>query len=341
LHIRLLTIAAALLASGLKAAAQDKKESPFPSHLPLATEACFGRIYDQKHLAAHPRQRVTGFHLFRDFTPDNRLEDRPFTVEELKEVDGDSGIIVTAYVRFRNRPGLFFNSLHCGKSTDGKEVRCGIDCDGGSFKLRTSEKSLLLENEGFVVVGGCGASEDEQEMADYVKPGADDKLFRLDPKPVAECRALADSLKPHWAKLGKTVRERLDRDEAVCLSRRYDAAHLAKHPQQTVRAISVYKAKGERPRPGEFQSYNLTFRVELKNGRKFEKKTTCFADQYAFACTHDPDLDTVRDYYLTRAPDDKVMLRDRRGRLEKLFDTKLGSDDRIFRLEETKTGCDS
>jgi hypothetical protein len=44
-------------------------------------------------------------------------------------VDGRVG--VSAYVRFRDRPGLFYNSLSCHRS-DGV-VRCGIDCDGGGF----------------------------------------------------------------------------------------------------------------------------------------------------------------------------------------------------------------
>jgi hypothetical protein len=34
-------------------------------------EACFGRLYDRAHLAAHPNQTVTSFHMFR------YLGDRP------------------------------------------------------------------------------------------------------------------------------------------------------------------------------------------------------------------------------------------------------------------------
>jgi hypothetical protein len=185
-----------------------------------------------------------------------------------------------------------------------------------------------------VVVGGCGASEDEEEKSDNVKPGADDKLFRLDKKPIPECRALEDSRKPQWASLGAPLRERLDRDEAVCFSRSYDAAHLAKHPQQTMRRMAVLKVKGEKPAAGEFPSYDLIFRAELKNGKKVEKKTSCSADQYAFACTHDVAMDTARDFYLTRAGKDHVMLRDRRGAMSKMFGVPLGSDDRIFRLQQ-------
>jgi hypothetical protein len=328
-----LGIVIAVAVSGA-ASAQDRT-SPLPEHLPLGQEACFGRVYDAAHLKKHPKQRVTAFHLFRDFTPDPNKETPEDSREKLVADDGDGGIHVTAYVRFRDRPGLFFNGLSCGPSSDGKKVHCGIECDGGGFYAKGSGKSLLLENQGFVVIGGCGASEDEAEMADFVKPGADDKVFRLDPLPVAQCRALEDSRKPTWVALGTPLRERLNTDDAVCFSRTYDAAHLKAHPQQTVRRISVLKAKGEKAGDDDFPAYKLVFRSELKNGKTVEKATTCAPDQYAYACTQNIDADTARDFYLTRGGKDHIMLRDRRGAMSKLFDVKLGSDDRIFKLQQS------
>jgi len=78
--------------------------------------------------------------------------------------------------------------------------------------------------------------------------------------------------------------------------------------------------------------YELTFSIELKNGRKLTRKTTCQPSKYAYGCTHDPAYDMQEDFYLTRAGDKEIMLRDKRARLEKLFDAALGTDDRIFRL---------
>jgi hypothetical protein len=314
--------------------AQEQRVSPLPSHMPLGQEACFGRTYDAAHLKQHPKQRVTSFHLFRDFTPDPTKEMPQDTREKMIEDDGQGSIHVMAYVRFRDRPGLFFNGLSCNPGIKGG-VHCGIDCDGGGFHLKPSTDSLLLENEGFVVIGGCGASEDEAEQADHVSPGADDKVFRLDRKPVAECRALEDSRKPQWAALGAPLRERLDTESAVCFTRSYDAAHLSKHPKQTVRRIAVLKVKGDKRTEDEFPYYNFVFRVELKNGQRAEKTTQCGADQYAFACTHNAAMDTQRDFYLTRAGKNHMMLRDRRGAMNKMFDgLTLGADDRIFKLEQ-------
>lgn len=309
--------------------AQDKKSSPLPNHLPLRTEACFGRTYDTAHLREHPKQRVTSFHLLRDFSPDTNAESEPQTREEMLDADGSDGYIgVTAYLRLRDRKGVYSNHFGCRRDDKGG-VFCGIDCDGGSFLARPSGNSLLIDNQGFVVVGGCGASDEDNENPVSIRPGADDKTFRLDKQPLEQCTALRDAQKPTWAKLGPPLRERFAKDGAQCFTRDYDAAHLASHPQQAVKRIAVFKAAGGKPH--EPPQYNLSFRVELKNGRKFEGRTNCWPEDYTYACTHNAELDTQRSFYLTRAGD-SMMLRDRKGSLGALFKTKLGNDDRMFRL---------
>ena len=72
-------------------------------------------------------------------------------------------------------------------------MQCGIDCDGGIFLMRPSGGSLLIENQGFVVVGGCGASDEDNENPVVVRPGADDKTFRLDKQPLDQCTALREA----------------------------------------------------------------------------------------------------------------------------------------------------
>jgi hypothetical protein len=325
-------VVAALVAALSGPAVAQQRSSPLASHLPLKTEACFGKTYDAEHLRQNPKQRVTRFHLFRDFTVDKAAESPPLSAGEFLDRDGEGGHVgLMAYVGFRDKPGVFTNWLGCQKSSDGKGAHCGVECDGGGFKLGARDKALLVENEGFVVTGGCGANEDDQERRDFVKPGEADRRFVLDPLPLAQCTAIRDSLKPAWTKLGAPIRERLAKNDAVCFSRSYDAAHLAKHPQQTVRRIAVFKPRGGKMLDDTYL-YELTFSIELKDGRKLTKKTTCQPSKYAYGCTHDPALDTVEDFYLTRAGENQIMLRDKRARLEKLFGAALGADDRIFRL---------
>ncbi len=325
-------LAAVIVCAGSAHAQSDGPS--LPRHFPAGKEACFGRNYDGAHLAAHPKQRVASFYLFRDPAPDPYKEDRPDTAEEREASSGaDGNFNVTAYVRFRDKPNkLYWHMLGCHPSNG--RTSCSIDCDGGSFVLEAQDKSLLLENKGFTVIGGCGESEEEAEQRDFVSPGADDRVFRLDPQAIPVCTMLRDSLKPDYVKLGPPIRERLAQNGAVCFERNYDAAHLAKHPGQKIKRISVSKAADFKPQ-SDYPAYELTFRVELKNGKRYEKKTSCAPDNYAYGCAHDIKYEEQRDFYLTRAGDDRIMLRDRRGWLAKMFDIELGADDRLFKLQSS------
>jgi len=310
----------------------QEKSTPLPSHLPLGVEACFGRVYDAQHLKAHPKQRVTNFHIFRDFTPDPNSEMEQETREELIKNDGEHGYVnVTALVRFRDRKGVFSNGLSCRSGDDGK-VFCGIDCDGGSFNLRPAGQSLIADNNGFVVVGGCGASEEDQDHPEFVSPGADDKTFRLDRQPLAQCVALRQAQAPAWAKLGKPLRLRFDKTRATCHARSYDAAYLRAHPQQNVRRIAVLNPPKEEPPKDELPNYQFVFRVETKDGRTFELRSYCAPDAYAYTCTPATGPNDAQEFYLTRAGDD-IMLRDRRGVLAVAMEATFGADDKIFKLQ--------
>lgn len=325
---------ATLLLFAADASAAQEGKSPLPAHLPLGKEACYGRVYDQAHLAKHPKQLVTSLHLFRDLDPDQNTESEPQTREEFTRYESEGSYVnVSAYVRFRNRKGIYWNALTCHKTPDGKLTRCGIDCDGGSFTLKPQQKNLILTNEGFVLVGGCGASEEEGENPVFFHPGEDDKTFRLEPLPLAQCAALRDALKPAYAKMGKPLRVRFATEEATCYSRTYDDAHLAKNPQQTVRRIALLKAAGGKEKHPDAPGYDLTFRIETKDGKKLTQTSKCYPDTYAYTCPVKPELDTQKDFYVTRAGDNALMLRDRHGKLGDFFGTKLGSDDRMFRLD--------
>jgi hypothetical protein len=330
MRARLIAVALALCAPALA----QERSSPLPDHLPLGEEVCFSRAYDADEVRAHPRQRVMSFTLLRSFASDPMSEETPRAPQELKEMDGENGTVdVTAMVQLRGGEGrVLSNTLYCRRDKSG--VRCGVECDGGAITLRPEKNGLLVLNHGFVVVGGCG---DDADKPVFLTPEPDDRAFRLEKRPVDTCIAVRDMQRPAWAKLGPPLRVRLATDEAVCFSRTYDANHLARHPQQTVRRIAVLKPQGKQ----DDSLREFTFRIELKNGRKFEKKTSCYASKYAFSCTRNPGFDSAQDFFLTRAGDEQIMLRDAKGKLAELFKTRLGSDDRTFRLGRTPpSACD-
>jgi hypothetical protein len=121
-------------------------------------EACFGRVYDRAHLASHPQQNATSFHVYRWLGRRQQAENwYPGERDEgIKQFREDGRLNVEAFVAFRDRRGTFYNDLSC--TPDGRGIlRCGVDCDGGSFTLRRENaNSVLLNNNGFVLVGGQG-----------------------------------------------------------------------------------------------------------------------------------------------------------------------------------------
>jgi hypothetical protein len=251
----------------------------------------------------------------------------------LKNEMESSSVNVNAYVRFRNRKGVYWNTLNCNRSADGKLTRCGIDCDGGSFTLHPRQKNLVLTNEGFVLVGGCGASEEEYDNQVHLQPGADDKTFLLEPLPLAQCAALRDAVKPAFAKMGQALRARFTTEAAVCYSRSYDEAHLKKNPQQIVRKIALLRAAGGKDVHKDAPGYDLTFKIETTDGRHFTQTAKCYPDRYTYTCPVKAETDTAKDFYVTRAGDNALTIRDRAGKLADFFGAKLGTDDRLFRLE--------
>jgi hypothetical protein len=143
-------------------------------------EACFGRVYDRAHLAAHPNQTVTSLHIFRYLgerpeAENWRASQRDEAIKQFRET---GYAWVQAFVTFRGRPGYFHNWLGCHPKEEAKEgTHCSIECDGGSFDLkRESAGTVLLNNNGFSLVG-CAE--------EYFSPGRDDKVFRLEAKAAA------------------------------------------------------------------------------------------------------------------------------------------------------------
>lgn len=327
---------AALMLSATAGFAQgtvQDKSSPLPSHLPLRQEACFGRVYDAKHLASHPRQRVTSFHLFRDFSVDPNAEYLPDDPQSLLDGDGEYGRVnLSAYVRLRDKKGVFSNTFSCGRGEKGG-ISCAIDCDGGSFKLKPAGSALDLTNEGFVVIGGCGSSEEDNDNPVTVQPGADDRVFRLMRQPLKACVAEREAMKPTFAALGAPLRMRFGTTEPHCFARSYDAAHLAAHPDQQVKRIAV--ARAATGAVEDSAGFKFSFRVERRDGKTFEKTAECVPDNYVYSCTSPDDADGAREFYLSRAGENDISLRDPRKVLSAMLGASLGGDDRSFKLTQS------
>jgi hypothetical protein len=318
-------------------------------------EACYGRVYDRNHLASHPQQKVTSVHILRSLgeRPEAESFEPNQREEEIKKFRETGETNVTALVTFRDRKGTFYNSLTCNKD-DGRGAHCYIECDGGSFTLkREAAGTVLLENGGFVLIGGC-ADEVEPDQEVHFSPGKDDKVFRLESKPVAACRAEEQKAKPIRA--GKPLRERFGEDETFCFGRDYDTAHLASHPRQEVASIRIgrldpAKEKADEPDASVWwQRVQLAVTLRLKGGAAPAARYTCSPLETSWEChrevvadRHDSCAD--RSIHLVRGPDDDILVYNRSAGLpidnacESVKDANqyaqamvTRTDDKMFRL---------
>ena len=143
-------------------------------------KACWRRVYTAKHLAAHPRQKVTELTFF------------------LRVTGYDAG----GKFVFKNPDHIYYNfalSLKrrgdkralttAGDCLGEKTADCGVDCDGGKVtidKLPNGDGlSISLDVNGIAFRSEC-----DETNETWVKAGADDKVFHLDPAPDKACRAL-------------------------------------------------------------------------------------------------------------------------------------------------------
>jgi hypothetical protein len=143
--------------------------------------ACYSRQYDDAHLARHPRQQVaTMVFLLRaahyDFdkaAPPEKLEDR----------------VYYQFAMAVKRRGEKRTLRTSGDCFGGEGISCAVDCDGGSAaieKIQNVDALMvrLSSERGIRMYGDCDGA------AVWLKPGADDKAFRLDRSPPKVCRAL-------------------------------------------------------------------------------------------------------------------------------------------------------
>ena len=192
-------VCCSLLIAALLGSADVRAENPVAAqmqHWPAekilpadpGRKACWYRVYDAKLLASHPRQKVTELTFF------------------LRVAGYDAG---GAYV-FKNPDHIYYNFALSLKrrgdkrtlTTSGdclgeKTIDCSVDCDRGGVTIdRPSPSdglSISLNVKGIAFGGNC-----ETTTGTWVRPGADDKVFNLDPAPMEACKTLEKEQLGGW-----------------------------------------------------------------------------------------------------------------------------------------------
>lgn len=185
LAIALATIA--ILSAPLALAAESPEDAAFakqvigraPGKAPAA--ACFIRVYDDAHLAGHPRQNVRAMRMLVSTS-----------------LDDDSGrqYELRLGVTFRNSRVRFETQGNCGSihgegNSAGRKgvVHCGVDCDGGAIDVGVRDaNSMRVSIPDGARLWRAGTDAETGGRRNF---GSDDKLFRLDRAPIGECLSLA------------------------------------------------------------------------------------------------------------------------------------------------------
>jgi hypothetical protein len=138
-------------------------------------KACWRRVYDTKHLAAHPQQKVTELTFF------------------LRVSGFDAGGGYVSKNPDHNKRALAIGGDCLGENT----VECVVDCDGGGVtidKLPSGDGlSISLDSDGIAFGGDCDTT-----RGTWVRPGSDDKVFHLDPVSVEACKTLEKEQLGGW-----------------------------------------------------------------------------------------------------------------------------------------------
>jgi hypothetical protein len=157
-----------------KVAAFDKRI--FAGPVGDKASACFVRRYDARHLAQHPKQKVSAMKLL---------------VTAEKAPGEPTSYAYHIGVQFRNKPGNFDGGSSCGHLlSTGDEITftCDADCGGGGLEIAMpkDDKSAIVRLEAIAV---WDRKHPDGETIS-LQGGADDKVFRVDRVDNKECAEL-------------------------------------------------------------------------------------------------------------------------------------------------------
>lgn len=340
--MRHLALVAAILAI-VPAHAQDSEGLPpqVAEMFPPGEDICYLARMDKPD--RKPKQTLSEFYLYRSYSPNPALESvglsRAEAIAFERQMNYTSANL-DVVARFADTPFTYGQSVSCSFYDDA--VRCGVDCDGGLFGARPDGQSVIAsfsgETDGLSLNQSCGdpdGSGRERWLSGRDAGGE----VRLERWPVAECMAADAEARPAFAADPMPLRERITVSGWRCLKRQYDAAHMKKHPRQTVTAMAVTlpdAAVTTRTEDGWPEtSLAITVSLRLRDGSEHSHAATCTADQYQFRCGE--------DFRLRRRDGQSAWLvagefDDPGNPAVTVAGVTLGDDDRLFRLDAGTDG---
>ena len=345
--MRFIPIAVLAIAAAAPVLAQDGPVVPpeVQAIFPASADYCYAARKTPADMK--PKQKLTDLYLYRLYDPNPALEEIELPRERALDYFSKpgSGNWTDVLARFSDKPFLYSQSLSCWVSGEASnQVSCGVDCDGGSFKVDPHATGITArfdsDSGGLSLNQSCGEPDDEG-LDRWMTAAEAGGTVKLDAQPASVCDEQDRAGRPAFAKDPVPLRERIAALGWRCLIRSYDKAHLAKHPKQKITTIAVAidgQARTSQPSLDDYPStlLDVTLQFRLRNGDVKSRDVQCRASQYEFSCDG--------GFRLRRRDGASALLvageYSEPGTAPTMLDTKLGSDDALFRLDaETHDDC--
>ena len=189
LRLALMVFGATVASVGALAAIVATTGRALPYHFPRGADACFGRVYDEAFLKAHPTHRVSELYVLRTLTPGRWNEDsRPRAQQIAADRASHDNLSVTVLARLRDQPGAYDREVAC--EPDGLAgATCLLDCEGAEFSVYPQGRGLVLDrsaSRSYIHFTGVYAGARTSVRMNPAKDGVD---FRLEPMPIERCLA--------------------------------------------------------------------------------------------------------------------------------------------------------
>jgi hypothetical protein len=212
---------------------------------PDGGDACFGRVYDAKHMAAHPNQKVARIFFFYGHDPVSRPNEEP------QNGVADAGYNGFMTTRLRGAGKSDWAGGWCIKDEESGNFHCGMECDRTMAMVKLDTKGRLVLNGVERDLYLDAGAEEELGPVEFEKQalGTDDDGFVLDRLPTDQCRKEFAGINPIDPALGEPLRQRLKPDQPFCFGRDYGEAHLSSHPEQVTQTVRLFRG------PSEIASY--------------------------------------------------------------------------------------
>jgi len=155
-----------------------RTEPPIVGFIDSAKPFCYARTYDEAHMKAHPKQKVSAIAI--TYVPEKRFPDTTEPQKLWDQYADFPAFSAIVAVQFKGSTQTALGPLYC-RTGSSKMLECGIEGDGGQFNvlLQDDGKVKLVNENGFSVSYPAKNPDEEDGESFFVDPKDDHDAFLM------------------------------------------------------------------------------------------------------------------------------------------------------------------